>query len=173
MRSPSEVTNDESRPRFGKIAKAFRATLLGAFVLVLLYSIGGIAPDLAFGQVTDAIQDSNGHDTSTAYFWAFMVVLIALGVGFLAKYSRIMAQRFGQSVIVVLRRRVFYRLSKLGVNYYDRELPGDVATRVVADLDKILGFVAGSAFRFVTQLVLCFVALGAIIMLAPGVTLAV
>jgi ATP-binding cassette subfamily B protein len=173
MRIPDEVTNDEARPRFMKIVKAFRATLLGAFVLVLLYSIGGIAPDIAFGQVTDAVQDSNGHDTSTAYFYALLVVFIAIAVGFLAKYSRIMSQRFGQSVIVVLRRRVFFRLSKLGVNYYDRELPGDVATRVVADLDRILSFVAGSAFRFVTQLVLCFVALGAIIVLAPGVTLAV
>ena len=68
-------------------------------------------------------------------------MVIAIGVGFAAKYSRIFAQRFNQSVIVVLRRRVFYRLSKLGVNYYDRELPGDVATRVVADLDRILTFV--------------------------------
>jgi ATP-binding cassette, subfamily B, bacterial len=173
LRIPPEVTNDESRPRFSKIVKAFRATLLGAFVLVLLYAIGGIAPDIAFGQVTDAVQNSNGHDTSTAYFYALLVVLIAVAVGFLAKYSRIVASRFGQLVIVVLRRRVFYRLSKLGVNYYDRELPGDVATRIVADLDKILAFVAGSAFRFVSQLVLCFVALGAIVILAPGVAVAV
>ena len=80
----------------------------------------------------------------TAYLWALVLVVIAVGVGFVSKYFRIFAQRFNQSVIVVLRRRVFYRLSKLGVNYYDRELPGDVATRVVADLDKILAFVAGS-----------------------------
>jgi ATP-binding cassette subfamily B protein len=98
-----------------------------------------------------------------------LVVFIAIGVGFVAKYSRIFAQRFNQSVIVVLRRRVFFRLSKLGVNYYDRELPGDVATRVVADLDRILTFVQEPAFRFASQLMICFAALGAIVILAPGV----
>ena len=69
----------------------------------------------------------------------------------------------------MLRRRVFYRLSKLGVNYYDRELPGDVATRVVADLDRILTFVEQQAFRFASQFMIIIVALGAIIIMAPGV----
>jgi ATP-binding cassette subfamily B protein len=170
---PDEVTNDESRPRMSKITKAFLGTLVGAFILVLLYSLCGIAPSIAFGQVTDAVLQTNGKDPSSAYVWALVVVGFAVATGFLAKFSRIVSQRFGQLIIVVLRRRVFYRLSKLGVNFYDRELPGDVATRVVADLDKILNFIAGSAFRFVSQLVLCIVALGAIIILAPGVTLAV
>jgi ATP-binding cassette subfamily B protein len=170
---PPELTNDEARPRFSKIALAFKGTLVAAFVLVLLYALGGIAPDLAFGQVTDAVLENDGKDPSSAYVWALIVAVIAVGVGFVAKYSRIMAQRFIQSAIVVLRRRVFYRLTKLGVNYYDRELPGDVATRIVADLDRILSFGANSAFRFVIQLVLCVVALGAIIVLAPGVTVVV
>jgi ATP-binding cassette subfamily B protein len=64
---------------------------------------------------------------------------------------------------------VFYRLSRLGVNYYDRELPGDVATRVVADLDKILAFVAEAGFRFVSLVAIFVVAMGAIFFLAPGV----
>ena len=117
----------------------------------------------------DVVEESNGADASTAYLWALLVVVIAIGVGFTAKYSRIFAQRFNQSLIVVLRRRVFYRLSKLGVNYYDRELPGDVATRVVADLDRILTFVEQQAFRFASQLMITVVALGAIIIMAPGV----
>ena len=167
---PSELTDDEARPRVSKIALAFKGTLAAAFALVLLGSLGSIAPDLAFGRVTDAVLDNNGKDPSSAYVWALIVAIIAVGVGFIAKYSRIMVSRFIQSAIVVLRRRVFYRLTKLGVNYYDRELPGDVATRIVADLDRILSFGANSAFRFVIQLVLCVVALGAIIVLAPGVT---
>jgi ATP-binding cassette, subfamily B, bacterial len=169
MRIPADVTNDESRPRFWKIAKLFRGTMFAALFLVMLYAIGGIAPDIVFGEVADAVDASGGKDASSAYLWALLVVFIAIGVGFVAKYSRIFAQRFNQSVIVVLRRRVFFRLSKLGVNYYDRELPGDVATRVVADLDRILTFVQEPAFRFASQLMICFAALGAIVILAPGV----
>ena len=72
--------------------------------------------------------------------------MIAVLTGFVAWQFRIFAQKFNQSMILVLRRRVFRRLTKLGVNYYDRELPGDVATRVVADLDNILRFVQGPGF---------------------------
>ena len=169
MHIPPDVTNDESRPRFLKIARLFRGTMIVALFLTFLYALGGIAPSIVFGQVTDAIQSSNGKDASTAYLWALVVVFIAIGVGFVAKYSRIFAQRFNQSVIVVLRRRVFYRLSKLGVNYYDRELPGDVATRIVADLDRLLTFVQEPAFRFVTLTMIFFSAMLAIVVLAPGV----
>jgi ATP-binding cassette subfamily B protein len=169
IRIPSDITADESKPRFWKIAKLFRGTLAAAAFLVLLYAIGGIAPDIVFGRVADVVEESNGADASTAYLWALLVVVIAVGVGFTAKYSRIFAQRFNQSLIVVLRRRVFYRLSRLGVNYYDRELPGDVATRVVADLDRILTFVEQQAFRFASQFMITLVALGAIMIMAPGV----
>ena len=55
------------------------------------------------------------------------------------------------------------------MNYYDRELPGDVATRVVADLDKILTFVQQSAFEFASFTAIFIVAMAAIVILAPGV----
>jgi ATP-binding cassette subfamily B protein len=166
---PTEATDDDSRPRFRKIARLFRGVMFAALFLVLLEALGSIAPNLLFGRVTDIIQNSNGKDANTAYLWAGVLVFIAIGVGFVSKYFRIFAQRFNQSVIVVLRRRVFYRLSKLGVNYYDRELPGDVATRVVADLDKILTFVQESGFRFASFAAIFVTAMGAIVILAPGV----
>jgi ATP-binding cassette subfamily B protein len=169
MRIPDNVTDDESKPRFAKIARLFAGTAIMALFLVFLFALGDIAPNIVFGQVTDAVEASSGTDASTAYAWALVVVFIAIGVGFAAKYSRIYAQRFNQSVIVVLRRRVFYRLSRLGVNYYDRELPGDVATRVVADLDRILTFVQDPAFRFASQAMIFFAAMAAIIILAPAV----
>jgi ATP-binding cassette subfamily B protein len=166
---PDEVVNDDSRPRFRKIAALFKGIAAVAVFLVLLEALGSIAPNLLFGRVTDIIQDSEGQDASQAYFWAGALVFIGIGVGIVSKYFRIYAQRFTQSIILVLRRRVFYRLTKLGVNYYDRELPGDVATRVVADLDKILTFVQEAGFRFTSYVAIFIVAMGAIIVLAPGV----
>ena len=37
----------------------------------------------------------------------------------------------------MLRRRMLHRLTRLGVDYYDRELPGQVAARAVYDLDRV------------------------------------
>ena len=69
---PAAVTDDDTRPRFGKIAMLFRRTMYISLFLVFLLALGGIAPSLLFGRVTDIIQDSNGADTSAAYFWAIV-----------------------------------------------------------------------------------------------------
>jgi ATP-binding cassette, subfamily B, bacterial len=165
--APDELSHTDERPNFRKIARRYRKDAVIALFLVVLVALGGIAPNLLFGRVTDIVQ--GGNDTSSAYLWAGVLVLIGIGVGFVSKYFRIVANRFTQSVIVVMRRRVFYRLSRLGVNYYDRELPGDVATRVVADLDKILAFVQDAGFRFASLAAIFVVAIGAIIVIAPQV----
>jgi ATP-binding cassette subfamily B protein len=167
--APDELSHTDERPNFWKISAHYKQIAALALFLVFLAALGGIAPNLMFGRVTNIIQDSNGQDASTAYLWAGVLVFIGIGVGIVSKYYRIVANQFTQSVIVVLRRRVFYRLSKLGVNYYDRELPGDVATRVVADLDKILAFVAEAGFRFASLIAIFIVAIGAIAVIAPGV----
>jgi ATP-binding cassette subfamily B protein len=167
--APEDLCHTDEAPRYFQIASHYKKIAAIALGLVILVALGGIMPNLMFGRVTDIIQDSEGQDASTAYLWAGALVFVGIGVGFVSKYFRIFANRFNQSVIVVLRRRVFYRLSKLGVNYYDRELPGDVATRVVADLDKILAFVAEAGFRFASLTAIFLVAMGAIFFLAPGV----
>ncbi len=169
LRIPDGLVDTDSRPRFRTIAKAFKGVAAVAVVLVLLLALLTIVPDLMFGRIVNIIQDSDGQDTSTAFLWAGLLVVVAIGVGFTSKYYRICANRFTQSVLVVLRRKVFYRLSRLGVNYYDRELPGDVATRVVADLDKILAFVQGAGFQLASLVAIFVVAMGAIIVIAPGV----
>ena len=166
LHAPDELTRDDSRPRFFQLARPYRALMLSTAVIVILMGLGIAAPSVLFGRVAD---DATDGDTRTAYLWAAALALIGLGTGIAAMYSRIFAQRFNQSVIAVLRRKVFHRLTRLGVNYYDRELPGDVAARVVADLDRILSFGEQNAFRLASQIATFVAALGAIVVIAPGV----
>ena len=112
--------------------------------------------------------DQNTTDLGAALTASGLLVLIAVAYGFVAWQFRVWAQRFSQSIVLLLRRRVFHRLAKLGINYYDRELPGDVATKIVADLDKILQFLQGPAFIMVSSLSLSLVGIIAIVVLAPG-----
>ena len=163
---PDELANDDTRPTFWSLARPFRRVMFIALGLAAIVALGQIAPSLAFGSVTNFA--TNG-ETGTAYLCAAILAVIGVVVGVCSMPYRIYGQRFNQSVVCLLRRRVFYRLSKLGVNFYDRELPGDVATRVVADLDKILGFVQAAAFQFVSFTSIFIVAIIAIMILAPGV----
>ena len=78
--------------------------------------------------------------------------------------------KIAQSIGYLLRRRIFHRLTKLGIDFYDRELPGEVATRVVNDLDTILGFVGERLFRFISSLGRFTVGVVVVIVLVPQLT---
>jgi ATP-binding cassette subfamily B protein len=171
--APDELVETDEPPRFWKVAGHYRRLALCALAFVLLAAMGGIAPSLLFGRVTDIIQQSDGQDASSAYVWALVLVGIGVATGIAYRYFLIFANRFTHSVIVVLRRRVFRRLTRLGVNFYDRELPGDVATRVVADLDMLLTFAQEAGFRLISFIAIFVVAMAAILVVAPGVTVTV
>ena len=64
----------------------------------------------------------------------------AVVVAVLTYAFRVEAKKVEEGVGYVLRRRAFARLMRLGVDFYDRELPGRVAARVVHDLDQIAIF---------------------------------
>ena len=55
------------------------------------------------------------------------------------------------------------------MNYYDRELPGDVATRIVADLDNLLRFLQGTGFFLISNLAITVVGITTILVIAPQV----
>ena len=167
---PDDVTYADTKPTFRGISRPFRKTLVIALVLVLIYALAELAGTIIFGQVSDVVGQ---NDPTGGYVWAAVLALIAVGFGVVAMLFRIYALKFTQSIGCLLRRRVFHRLTKLGVNYYDRELPGDVATRVVADLDKLLQFVAQAGFQLVSLAALLIVSVAIMCVVAPGVTLLV
>jgi ATP-binding cassette subfamily B protein len=167
---PDDVTYSDTKPTFRGIARPFRRTLLITVVLVVMYAFAELSGTLIFGQVTDVIDQSNPN---RGYAWAALLAGIAVAFGVIAMLFRIYAMKFTQSIGCLLRRRVFFRLTKLGVNYYDRELPGDVATRVVADLDKLLQFLQQAGFQLVSLASLLVVSIVIMCFVAPGVTLVV
>ena len=58
----------------------------------------------------------------------------AAGVNWVVRIRRTRVQ---EGAMYMLRRRMLHRLTRLGVDYYDRELPGQVAARAVYDLDRV------------------------------------
>ena len=162
-----QVYRDELKS-FRSIAAFFKRTLALAIVLAIFAALCKISPDIIFGEISDLVGTPESTDLGGALRVAGLGALIAVLYGVVSWRYMIVAQRFSQSVILVLRRRAFRRLTKLGVNYYDRELPGDVATRVVADLDTILRFAQGPGFLLVSSLAISLVGLIAIMVIAPA-----
>ena len=72
-------------------------------------------------------------------------------------------------MLYLFRRRQFQRLSRLGIDYYDRELPGQVSARLVWDLDILRGFFQEVALFSVTQVAQIVLAFAAILVISPSV----
>jgi ATP-binding cassette, subfamily B, bacterial len=164
---PDELVYRDTLDKVREIVKPFGRLVAIALVMVVFLALAQISPDLIFGQVADLVGDPPDTNLPAALAASGALLVIGAFTGVLAWRFRILAQKLTQSIILLLRRRVFRRLTRLGINYYDKELPGDVATRIVADLDNILRFVQGPGFIFVSRLAITVIGLTAILVLAP------
>lgn len=158
------VTEDSPvRPRV--LGAAFKSVIALAAAALTVQTLGRFAPELLFGNVADVVQD--GH-TGDAAARSGLLVIAGLVAALGSYFFRIHSQRFNQGVMYVLRRRVFQRLSKLGVDHYDREMPGQVAARIVNDLDVISTFLQSTVFMAATQLARMFIGMTLIVIISPA-----
>ena len=163
---PEAEIENEAPPTLGSITRPFRAVVFLGIVVLLIQTGGQLSPQALFGTIANTID--KGH-TGQADLRALALLGIGVIYGSSAYGFKILSQRFTQGVIYLLRRRVFHRLSKLGVDFYDKELPGQVATRVVHDLDTLLNFLQQSMFFVVTTVATFVVGMAAIAVISPKV----
>ena len=154
-------------PYFWKVMQPFKWIALSAVGAVFLVTLARLAPDLLFGQVTDVVNDksANTAEADLLALGVFVVGIFGAGASYL---FRVRANKFTQSLIAYLRRRAFFRLGSLGVDYYDRELPGQVAARVVYDLDRILQFLQQTGFLLLSSSAVFIIGMLVIVGIAPA-----
>jgi ATP-binding cassette subfamily B protein len=133
------------KPR--EILRPFKVVAAAALAVLAVQSLIKFAPEVFVGEISDAIEEGKSTDTR-----ALALVLIGSGTALTAYLFRVLSQRFAQGAMYLLRRRVFQRLSRLGIDFYDREMPGQVAARVVHDLDQLQSFVQSMTFLFFTTM---------------------
>jgi ATP-binding cassette subfamily B protein len=158
------------RPR--EIIRPFKLVGAAAIAVLAVQTLVKYAPEMMFGEVADKIRNAiDSGQKSTATTDKLAVALVGLGVvGAISAYGfRVLSQRCGQGAMYLLRRRVFQRLSRLGIDFYDREMPGEVAARVVFDLDVLLTFVDRAVFITFTTVATIIVGLTVVLVISPAV----
>lgn len=157
----------DAMPRVRRLVGISLFTLLAVLILVVVNSLAGLGPEILFAEATDSAADGE-----TNVIYGIGLAVVAVGVVYAASgyFVRVLSMKIAQSIGYLLRRRIFHRLTKLGIDFYDRELPGEVATRVVNDLDTILGFVGERLFRFISSLGRFTVGVVVVIVLVPQLT---
>ncbi|WP_419926124.1 ABC transporter ATP-binding protein [Candidatus Poriferisocius sp.] len=157
----------DAMPRVRWLAGITLFTLFAVLILLVVNSLAGLGPEILFAQATESAVDG---ETSAIYGIGLAVVAVGVGFAVSGYFVRILSMKIAQSIGYLLRRRIFCRLTNLGIDFYDRELPGEVATRVVNDLDTILGFVGEKLFRFISSLGRFAVGAVVVIVLVPQLT---
>ncbi|MDR1794444.1 MAG: ABC transporter ATP-binding protein/permease [Erysipelotrichaceae bacterium] len=139
--------------------------LLLAFFLSAGSNLLALLGPYLSGKAIDVIELGSGRVDliKVAYYCVLLVGFYALA-SFLTYCLSILMVHVGKSIVARLRNDVFFKLTLLPVNYYDRQQTGDIISRISYDIDLIntslssdLLQIATSLFTVVGSLVMMFV----------------
>ena len=156
---PSDPTGQRelSRPGAGEqfslraTLRPFRGLLGLALLLVALDALAALAlPALIRAGVDQGISRSAVHAV-----WVISAVALAVvGADYLIqRWQQVVAGRAGEGVLFRLRTREFAHLQRLGLDYYEREMPGRIMTRMTTDVDALSSFLQTGLVQAVVSLV--------------------
>ena len=133
-REQAENKGTTARRLLGELRPYGRQLLL-AFVLIVLGALSQAGGPWLIGQAID--RDILGGDPA-GLFRTMLLLLVVYGVGTLASRGQIVqVGAVGQSVLASLRKRIFERLLRLPLGFFDRRPMGDLMSRVTNDVDTL------------------------------------
>jgi ATP-binding cassette subfamily B protein len=132
---PEPATEPFSVPRLLRPYLSRYAGVLA--LLVVLTSIGVFSPYLT----RDAVDSGIMAGSASGVLGAALAILAMYVVGLLlTPPTMTLAGRIGQRVVLVLRARVWTRLVRLPIDYYERHRGGRLLTRLTVDVDSFSQF---------------------------------
>ena len=163
---PSSYVESDEAPTPTQMAFGpFKTLLAGALTLIAVTAGLDTVPPLLVGRISDLARDGRTGATDLLALLVLGLAVVGAAVGF---FGRIFSRRYEQGVLYTMRRRLFHRLSALGVDYYDRRSPGEVAATVVNDLDRVSSFLSKIVFELATRLLKFVVPIIAVAVIAPS-----
>ncbi|HET9770726.1 MAG TPA: ABC transporter transmembrane domain-containing protein, partial [Acidimicrobiia bacterium] len=131
---PARATEPDPAFSLGRFVRPFRGALAAGVALVAVDALAGLAgPALVRAGVARGVErgSTGGLTAATALFAA--VVLVdwwALWAG--ARWTG----RLSERLLYSLRLKVFAHLSRLGLDFYEREMGGRILTRMTSDIES-------------------------------------
>src|SRR5918999_4274027 len=136
-RTPQERAEDRSGAARHLVEelRPYSRQLTFALVLVALSAFSQAAGPWLIGRAID--RDILGRDPS-GLFRTMLLLMGVYVVGALAQRGQIQqVGSIGQSILASMRERIFERLLRLPLRYFDRRPVGDLMSRVTNDVDTL------------------------------------
>lgn len=148
----------------------WRGRLALALLAMLASSVAAVLGPLCLSRAIDAIDIAHAAAQRTVLLQAAALLLLCyVGESGMLAASRCLLERISQNLLREIRQRLFVKLGRLPVSFFDRTSDGDIMSRMVNDADSISGIVAETTTRILSSL---FTILGAlVVMLRHNLTL--
>ncbi len=141
MRAIVDTTGEKARNRgatarrlIGEMAP-YRARILIGFVFIVIGAVAQALGPLLIGRAIDKAILAGDRANLT---WIMLALLATYAIGALASRGQVwQVGAIGQSVLAGLRVRLFDRLQRLPLGFFDRRPVGDLISRVMNDVDTL------------------------------------
>lgn len=144
--------------RAGRTLAPYRRRLWLALVLLVTFTLCTIAgPYLVRYGIDEGIRDGDPGALNLAV-GVYVVVAV---VGFVVnRFQIVVISQIGEGFLRDMRNRVFDRLLRLSMPFYDREKAGVVVSRMTSDVDSMQELVQQGLLHFVSSILLIVLTLG-------------
>lgn len=168
-----ECERSDEEPGIRSMLRPLLWAVVGVSGLVIIATVLNLVPTALLQPALDAVQKH--HNYTLPQLLAVIGFLFAATSAAVNWRVRIKRTRVQESVMYLLRRRTLHRLTRLGIDYYDRELPGQVAARAVYDLDRVSDLLGdqsdGATYQFVSSLAILTLTLAAMFFFNTSIAL--
>ncbi|NOZ42770.1 MAG: ATP-binding cassette domain-containing protein, partial [Alphaproteobacteria bacterium] len=142
----------------------YKKTMVAALVALMIASGATLLIPLAFRSMIDKGFSGKNADLITVYFAVLLAVAVVLAIATFARHYYV--SWVGERVVADIRRAVFANVIHLGPTFFEKNLTGDIISRLTTDttviqtavgstlsiaLRNILTLIGGLAFMAVTS----------------------
>lgn len=164
------ATESDRIPTVRHVLAPFARPVAVVSAVLVVFTLVSLVPPVLIAVVVDKAE---GKDYAAGNLAALGLLGVAVVTGIAGYFLTLYYGRVDEGILYLLRRRILARLLRLPVAFYDRELPGAVATRAVRDLDVISLFVDGGVYLIAIGLALGVGTMAALLLISPPTAIVV
>ncbi|MGI9607475.1 MAG: ABC transporter ATP-binding protein [Acidimicrobiales bacterium] len=132
--APKGIDRDTVRRVWG-FSAPYRRMVLGFVILIVLGTVIGLIPTLAFGDLIDAaIPEGISGDRSRLNSLGLIVVAAALATAVISMLERWLSSRIGEGIIYDLRDRLFRHVQGMPLGFFTQTQTGALISRLNNDV---------------------------------------
>jgi subfamily B ATP-binding cassette protein MsbA len=157
--TPPDEGGVEPKPQFGQVVEMFRFAkpyrtrlIVGTLAVVVSAGLGLVFPRI-MGDLVDTVVPSAASEAQTGSLDRYGLILMGvLVVQAVFSYVRVYQLALvGEGVVADLRTSVFDRVVRLPVPFFDRNLTGDILSRLTSDAAAVQHTVSSTLAQVLSQ----------------------